>query len=119
MKLDSVQTALVDYDLERYPLPELVREQLGVPQLDEIHLTADYPLLTRENDQKTVFHERFYEIGDEFYRVYHQLLVDVVQPLFGENLIYQRVPTFRSIFRTTSQSERSIAIATTPTGKAR
>jgi ectoine hydroxylase-related dioxygenase (phytanoyl-CoA dioxygenase family) len=95
VKLDPVLTGLVDYDLERYPLPDLVREQLGVPQLDEIHTTADYPLLTRENDQKTVFHERFYSIGDEFFRVYHRLLVDVVQPLFGENLIYQRIPTFR------------------------
>ena len=95
MKLDRVQTVLVDYDLDQYPLPELVREQLGVEQLDSIHESADYPLLTRENDQKTVFHERFYSIGDEFFRVYHRLLADVVQPLFGENLIYQRVPTFR------------------------
>jgi len=95
VKLESLQTALVDYDLERYPLPEIVRQQLGVDRLDEIHANADYPLLTRENDQKTVFHQRFYAIGDEFFGTYHRLLVDVVQPLFGENLIYQKVPTFR------------------------
>ena len=95
MKLDSIKTNLIDFDLDQYPLPELVRQQLGVAQLDEIHSIADYPLLTRENDQKTVFHERFYAIGDEFFEVYRRLLVDVVQPLFGENLIYQRVPTFR------------------------
>ncbi|MBV8480535.1 MAG: streptomycin biosynthesis protein StrG [Actinobacteria bacterium] len=95
MKTESLQTHLVDYDLERYPLPEIVRWQFGVDELDEIHTSADYPLLTRENDQKTVFHERFYVIGDEFFDTYHRLLVEVVQPLFGENLIYQRVPTFR------------------------
>jgi ectoine hydroxylase-related dioxygenase (phytanoyl-CoA dioxygenase family) len=95
VKLESLQTALVDYDVERYPLPEIVRRQLGVEQLDEIHASADYPLLTRENDQKTEFHQRFYSIGDEFFDVYHRLLVEVVQPIFGENLIYQRVPTVR------------------------
>ena len=95
MNVDLAQSVLVDYDLGRYPLPDLVREQFGVDRLDEIHESAEYPLLTRENDQKTVFHERFYSIGDEFFRVYRRLLVDVVQPLFGENLIYQRVPTFR------------------------
>jgi len=95
MTLDLVQTTLVAYDVERYPLPDLVRKQLGVEHLDSIHESADYPLLTRENDQKTVFHERFYAIGDEFFDIYRRLLVEVVQPLFGENLIYQRVPTFR------------------------
>ena len=101
------------------PPSELVRAHLGVDRLDDIHETVDYEVLTRENDQKTIFHERFYEIGDEFYNTYHRLLIDVVEPIFDENLIYQRVPRFASISRATSPLARCIAIATTRTARGR
>ena len=91
----SIKTQLLDYDVNRYPFPALVGECLRAERLDEIHQGVEYELLTRERDQSTEFHKRFYGIGEHFFAVYRQFLGDVVRPFIGEDVIYQRVPTFR------------------------
>jgi hypothetical protein len=94
----QIETRLINYDRESYPLAEIVAAWLGCGELDQIHEGVDYPRLTRATDQKTIFHERFYAIGEDFFAVYRALLRDVVQEVVGEPLIHQRIPSFRVHF---------------------
>lgn len=86
---------IIDYDLNEFPFPEIVRNHLNVEKLDELHLIEKHEVLTREKDQSTGFHSRYYEIGDEFYGPYIQFLKQVIRPIIGEQLVYQKIPTFR------------------------
>jgi hypothetical protein len=91
----AMETKTLDYEVDKYPFPEVIRSWLGVERLEDIHEGVDYEVFTRETDQSTEFHRRLYEIGDDFYDVYRRFLVDVARPFFGEDLIYQRIPSFR------------------------
>ena len=86
---------IIDYDLDRFPFPEIVRRHLDVPALNELHLIEQHAVFERKNDQGTSFHRRYYEIGEEFYVPYRQLVKEVVRPLFDEPIIYQRIPNLR------------------------
>jgi hypothetical protein len=91
----ALQIQTLDYDALKYRFPEIIRSWLGVDRLDEIHKGVEYEVFTRKTDQSTEFHRRLYEIGDDFYNVYRSFLADVVLPFIGEDLIYQRIPSFR------------------------
>ena len=91
----ALQTQTLDYDVHKYRFPEIIRSWLGVDRLDEIHKGVEYDVFTRETDQSTEFHRRLYEIGDDFDNVYRSFLADAVRPFIGEDLIYQRIPSFR------------------------
>lgn len=91
----ALETQTIDYDLGAYPFPEIIRSWLGVDRLEDIHEGVDYEVFTRETDQSTDFHRRLYEIGEDFYEVYRRFLRDVARPFVGDELIYQRIPSFR------------------------
>jgi hypothetical protein len=90
----SLKTVL-EYDVGRYPFAGVVSAMFGGEALDRLGHDARYDLLTREQDQQTVFHDRFYAAVDSFLPLYHRLLTEQVRPLFSEDIIFQRVPTFR------------------------
>lgn len=80
----------------RYNFREPVREHLNVYDLSRIHeLVEDHTLVTRETDQSNPFQKKFYSIGNDFYRVYHDFIKWFVEPLVGESVVFQKVPTFR------------------------
>jgi hypothetical protein len=92
----KIETSVISYDVERYPFPAIIEDYLGADRLDGIHEGTDVALLTREKDQSTEFHRAYYDrFGDDFEDVYEQFLIEVVRPFVGEDLVYQRIPTFR------------------------
>lgn len=86
---------VVDYDCVRFPFAAVVGSILGVDCLARLGDGADYELLTRERDQQTAFHDRFYASLDAFLPLYKRFLAEHVRPMFKEDIIFQRVPTFR------------------------
>ena len=90
-----IKTMVLEYDPTSYGFDEVMRKALGAEQLDSLHDIAQYPLFARENDQQSMFHERLYGMGEEFFRPYRRFLTEVVRPFIGEDIIYQRIPTFR------------------------
>lgn len=90
------------YDQERFPWSRLVSEALRAGPLNRLHEIGDYPLLSREMDQQTMWHRAFY--AAEIFGLVKPFILEHVLPAlfvgFGwhtENgpWLYQRVPTFR------------------------
>lgn len=78
-------------------LVALVKDALGVDDLAKLHETGPtYGLMTRETDQDTTYHKAFYELTNspEWQEAYRYTVLDVSRS-FGEEVLYQRVPTFR------------------------
>jgi ectoine hydroxylase-related dioxygenase (phytanoyl-CoA dioxygenase family) len=87
---------IVDYDEGAFPFRQLVREHLNVYDLSRLHeLIQVEGVFKRENDQSTWAHRRFYEIGEGFLDTYRSFIREFAEPLFGEELVYQRMPSFR------------------------
>ncbi len=80
------------YDVTEVPLADLVREVMGEEDLEG--LAASDRVATRETDQSTPYHRRFYDNVDVISPVYrtlvHRLLGDEVDAVY-----IQRIPTFR------------------------
>ena len=90
-------TITLDLDTTKYPFRELVEDALGVAELERLHaLGPDYDHFTRETDQQTIWHQRFYESIElpEWQKVYEGFVQDVAHTL-DHPVVYQRVPTFR------------------------
>jgi hypothetical protein len=88
------------YDKGDFDFRAVVAAQLQInpTDLEQLHTERSYPLLRRDDDQGTVFHQRFYAGVEEsdFIRLYLRFLRQVVRPwLAGGRMVYQLVPTFR------------------------
>jgi ectoine hydroxylase-related dioxygenase (phytanoyl-CoA dioxygenase family) len=92
----AIETTVLKYDVGLFPFPRLIEGYLGTNRLDSIHEGSSHELLTREKDQSTEFHRTYYDrFGEDFELVYRRFLTEVVRPFFREDLVYQRIPTFR------------------------
>src|SRR3954462_5800997 len=92
----SLETTILRYDLQRFPFPDVIRKYLSTDLLDDLHSDLDLGVLTREKDQSTEFHRAYYDRFDnEFERIYECFLIEIVEPFIGEDVVYQRIPTFR------------------------
>ena len=91
------------YDVTRYNFVKEIERLYSITDLSEIHnewLNAKtYDVLDDvETDQLTVYHKKFYDevsTKTKFYDVYYSFINDVIKPLFNEDILYQRIPTFR------------------------
>ena len=66
--------------------------------LDRLHFHKVYDLFKRENDQSTIWHKCFYDKireDDTFDRIYMEFLSQHIKPRFNEEIVYQKIPTFR------------------------
>jgi hypothetical protein len=87
---------ILEYDEDAFPFSELVREHLNVYDLSRLgELIETTGVFDREHDQSTWAHSRFYEIGDTFHETYRAFIRDFVEPLFGEPVVFQRMPSIR------------------------
>lgn len=87
---------IFEYDEARFPFQRLVREHLNVYDLSRLHeLIEATAVFDRQHDQSTWAHRRFYEIGGGFHETYRSFIRDFVAPLFGEPVVFQKMPTFR------------------------
>jgi len=97
----------ISYDTTKYPFRELVSEILNVKvPLEDLHLEEQYNLFTREEDQKTKWHKAYYnQFYEKFYPLYTQLVNDLKKTFNYPEIIYQKIPTFR-----TQLAEGNIAV---------
>lgn len=88
-----------EYDTNRFNFRSCMVEVFGTEELSKIHENSDcnFGILSIENDQGTHFHKRFYEkIWDtNFFEIYHDFVRENILPNFEEDILYQKIPTFR------------------------
>ena len=90
------------YDTYVYDFAHEIKKLYCVNNLDEIHNewsgAENYGVLDDvKTDQKTVYHKYFYtHVGaTEWYDLYEDFIKNVVQPIFDEPILFQKIPTFR------------------------
>ena len=88
-----------NFDPTRIKLRECLTEVFSEEDLSQIHLSQDcnFGILTIETDQGTHLHKRFYEKIWEtnFFDLYLEFLKEEIFPRFDEDILYQKIPTFR------------------------
>jgi len=85
----------VTYDTTAFPFKEAIEKLFEVNDLASLNDKVD--VFKRENDQSTKYHKAFYEWArtDLFEKLYDHFILEVVKPLYGEQIVYQAIPTFR------------------------
>ncbi len=83
---------ILRYDTGRFPFAEIVAGVLGVPDLGGLDAAAQ--VASREADQRTAYHRRFYERLERILPPYRRLLAELLGERLSEYYV-QRVPTFR------------------------
>jgi ectoine hydroxylase-related dioxygenase (phytanoyl-CoA dioxygenase family) len=96
----------IKYDKNEYNFAAQVAEIFGVEEskLENLHelrpeLMPDRAL-TFETETRTDFHQTFYKHlnssnGENIKDLYKKFLRDIIRPLFPENFLYQKFPSFR------------------------
>lgn len=85
----------LSYSTNDYDFKSIIREYLNIHQLDNIFVEQK---ITRENNQSTEYHKRFYSSLDndnKLKSLYDDFILNVIKNLFDEEIIYQVTPTFR------------------------
>ena len=88
----------IKYDIKKYDFKEIVCNWLENYDLSKLHYVEQYEHFERETDQSTIWHAKFYEMirsDKSFDDVYVKFLTDVIKPRYGEEIVYQKIPTFR------------------------
>lgn len=93
----------INYNTGDFPFKDLVRSALNTESLAFIHEHEGFNYVNkfeRKNDQSTHFHKLFYDLARtvEFNNVYSNFIKFVIKPLFGEEVVFQKIPTFRLHF---------------------
>ena len=87
------------YNLDEYNFRQEIEKMFGTNQLERIHEIedCDFGILDMETDNTTYLHKKFYEKVEQtnFLDHYKKFLKDVILPHFNEDLLYQKIPTFR------------------------
>ena len=89
------------YNTKLYTFRDIVSNWLETDDLSKLHKIRQYEHFVRENDQSSMWHKIFYEkirSGISFDKIYMRFLRDVIKPRFGEEIVYQKIPTFRVHF---------------------
>jgi ectoine hydroxylase-related dioxygenase (phytanoyl-CoA dioxygenase family) len=69
---------------------------LGVEHLENIHLLEHYNILSREKDQSTIWHKKYYEnFKNDLEQIYLELIKEIKDKFNYDEIIYQSIPTFR------------------------
>ena len=82
----------------KYNFRKVLIEWFKTNELSKLHLIKDYEHFKRENDQSTIWHKTYYEkirSDESFDDIYVKFLTDVIKPRYGEQIVYQKIPTFR------------------------
>ena len=92
-----------NYKTSSYDFEELMKSILEVKDLQKSHLNyKQEEILGKGKDQSTEIHRKFYDYIDsdkeKFTELYKRFITDNIKPMFGEDLVYQKFPTFRAHF---------------------
>lgn len=85
----------LDYNTNDYPFLEELGLIYGTKELNILHEQYKFDLLKRENDQKTEVHKKYYDNFSYIKPIYDDFVKEQIMPLFGEPVVYQKIPTFR------------------------
>jgi ectoine hydroxylase-related dioxygenase (phytanoyl-CoA dioxygenase family) len=86
------------YDTDYYKFLDLLRSTFNVYHLDKINENRE--VFKREEDQSTKYHKLYYELArtPEFTSLYTNFIKQIIKPIYGEQIVYQTIPTFRIAF---------------------
>lgn len=86
----------VNYSTENFPFRKIIQEMLNQENLEKIHEVQNYELFVRGTDQSTDWHKMYYSQLEKFLPTYVEFIHEVIKPVFGEDIVYQKIPTFRT-----------------------
>jgi ectoine hydroxylase-related dioxygenase (phytanoyl-CoA dioxygenase family) len=90
----------ISYDTLEFDFREIVSSMLELPygkSLEDLHTIQNYDLLTREKDQKTIWHERYYNKFQSLFLPTYLRLIESIKDQFDySKIVYQKIPTFRT-----------------------
>ena len=90
---------VIEYNTSRWDFRKIVQDYLNYKNIESLHDLVDYGVFVRENDQSTVFHEKFYKMcdqSDKFDSLYREWIREFVSPYIqDDSLVFQKRPTFR------------------------
>lgn len=85
----------INYDQNQFPFKEKLENLFQVDNLET--LNDNIEVLSREKDQSTKYHTLYYNWArtEEFKLMYEKFILNVIKPLYNEQIVYQAIPTFR------------------------
>jgi hypothetical protein len=96
MQISNTESPVVlRYDVDQFPFRRIMASHLRVGSLEMVHKQFGCPAITADNDQETPLHRAMYRVGEQFQSVYRSFVRDWVEPLLGEAVVFQSVPSFR------------------------
>jgi len=86
----------IDYDKDKFNFRKIIEDMLQTAYLEKIHLEENYDIFIKGTDQSTKWHSLYYQNLDKIIPTYEKFIYEVIKPQFGENIVYQKTPTFRT-----------------------
>ena len=90
------------YNINEYPFRDIICNILDTKSLDKIHKEnhfENYELFSREKDQSTKYHKLYYDnCKERILDLYDKFVLNIIRPLYDEEIVYQKIPTFRLHF---------------------
>lgn len=85
----------ITYDTKKFTFKQRLEEIFQINELS--NLNDNVEVFTREKDQSTEYHKMFYNWArtKEFTRLYEQFILEIIKPIYNEQIVYQTIPTFR------------------------
>lgn len=85
----------ISYNKEQFSFKEQLEQIFEVNDLSNLNESVE--VFSREKDQSTKYHKLYYNWArtDEFIKMYDKFILEVIKPLYGEQIVYQSIPTFR------------------------
>ena len=85
----------INYDQNRFPFKEKLENLFQVDNLETLNDSIE--VLSREKDQSTKHHTLYYSWArtEGFISMYEEFILNVIKPLYNEQIVYQSIPTFR------------------------
>jgi hypothetical protein len=87
---------LINYNTLDFPFKEIIKKIFQVENIESLHNVKHYEVLTREKDQSTDWHRKYYDNFEDFNILYKKFIKDFIKPYFdNEEIVYQKIPTLR------------------------
>jgi ectoine hydroxylase-related dioxygenase (phytanoyl-CoA dioxygenase family) len=84
------------YSTDVFSFKEKLEQLFSVNELSSLNENI-LEVFTREKDQSTKYHKLYYDWArtDEFTQLYDKFILEIIKPLYNEQIVYQAIPTFR------------------------
>ena len=83
------------YDTQEFDFITFFQKIFKIDNISLVHQIGIFDLLKRETDQSTDFHKLYYDNVADFLEVYERFIIENIKPIFSEQIVYQKIPTFR------------------------